>query len=37
LGIVLHIEFSDDKDIQRQLQYQYYAVMRASLSDVKHS
>ena len=35
LGIVLDIEFSDDKDIQRQLQYQYYAVMRASLSDVE--
>jgi len=27
LGIVLHIEFSDDQDIQRQLRYQYYAVM----------
>ena len=30
LGIVLDIELSDDDDIQRQLQYQYYAVMRAS-------
>jgi len=30
LGIVLDIELSDDKDIQRQLRYQYYAVMRAS-------
>jgi len=31
LGIVLDIELSDDKDIQRQLRYQYYSVMRASL------
>jgi len=30
LGIVLDIELSDDKDIQRQLRYQYYAVMRTS-------
>ena len=30
LGIVLDIELSDDDDIQRQLQYQYYAAMRAS-------
>ena len=37
LGIVLHIEFSDDHDIQRQLRYQYYAVMRASLSNVERS
>jgi len=32
LGIVLDIKLSDDKDIQRQLRYQYYAVMRASFS-----
>jgi len=37
LGIVLDIEFSDDQDIQRQLRYQYYAVMRASLSNVERS
>ena len=37
LGIALDIDFSDDKDIQRQVQYQYYAAMRASLSDVEHS
>jgi len=24
-------------DIQRELRYQYYAVMRASLPDVEHS
>jgi len=33
LGIVLDIELSDDKHIQRQLRYQYYAVMRASFSQ----
>jgi len=34
LGIVLDIELSDDKDIQRQMQYQYEAVnrLRASFS-----
>jgi len=34
LGIVLDIEFSDDKDIQRQMRYQYEAVnkLRASFS-----
>jgi len=37
LGIVLHIEFSDDKDIQRELRYQYYAVVGASLSNVERS
>jgi len=37
LGIVLDTEFSDDQDIQRQLRYQYYAVMRASLSNVERS
>ena len=35
LGIVLDIELSDDKDIQRQLRYQYYLLMRASFSNVK--
>jgi len=30
LGIVLDVELSDYDDIQRQRQYQYYAVMRAS-------
>jgi len=37
MGIVLHIEFSDDKDFQRQLRYQYYPLMRASLSNVERS
>ena len=37
LGIVLDIELSDDKDIQRQLRYQYYPLMRASFSDVERS
>ena len=34
LGIVLDIELSDDKDIQRQMQYQYEAVnkLRANFS-----
>jgi len=34
LGIVLDIELSDDKDIQRQMRYQYEAVnkLRASFS-----
>ena len=31
LGIVLDIEFSDDKDIQRQLWCQYYAVNNCEL------
>jgi len=37
LGIVLDIELSDDEDIQRQPRYQYYPLMRASLSDVERS
>jgi len=37
LGIVFDIEIADDKDIQRQLRYQYYPLMRASLSNVKRS
>jgi len=36
LQIVLDIELSDDKD-NREQRYQYYAVMRASLSDVECS
>jgi len=34
LGIVLDIELSDDKDIQRQMRYQHEAVnrLRASFS-----
>jgi len=37
LGIVLDTELSDDKDIQRQLQYQYCAAnkLRASFTDVQ--
>ena len=37
LRIVLDIELSDDKDIQRQMGYQYEAVnkLRASFSDVR--
>jgi len=37
LGIVLGTELSDDKDIQRQLQYQYCAAnkLRASFTDVQ--
>jgi len=37
LGIVLDIELSDDKDIERQMRYQYEAVnkLRASFSDVR--
>jgi len=39
MGIVLDIELSDDKDIQRQLGYQYYAVnkLRASFSQCSNS
>jgi len=39
LGIVLDIEFSDHKDIQRQLRYQYYTVnkLRASFSRCSNS
>jgi len=39
LGIVLDIEFSDDKDIQRQLRYQYYTVnkLQASFSRCSNS
>jgi len=39
LGIVLTTEFLDDKDIQRQLQYQYCAAnkLRASFSRCSHA
>jgi len=37
LGIVLDIELSDNKDIQRQLRYQYYAIMRASFSQCSNA
>jgi len=37
LVMLLYIELSDDKEIQRQLRYQYYPLMRASLSDVGRS
>jgi len=37
LGMVLDIELSDDKGIQRPLRYQYYPLMRASLSNVERS
>jgi len=37
LGMVLDIELSDDKDIQGQLRYQYYPLMRAFLSNVGRS
>ena len=35
LGIVLDIELSDDKDIQRQLRYQYYAANKLLFLDVQ--
>ena len=37
LGIVLDIELSDDKDIQRQMRYQYEAVNKLQASFFRHS